>query len=256
MANGRPITDPASGYTETGFTTTANNYYVVGTSNMYANREPRFYVDISFNNSKWLNTAFGTGGQPVTIQMYSGGNSGKYTGRNWSRTGYAVRKLVHPSSRVNPDQIAGRTEVHMRLGEIYLNYAEALNEANPGDADILKYLNFIRERAGIPQYGIGANALPVPASQAAIRDAIRRERSLELSFEAGGHRYFDTRRWKIAEQTDGGPMYGMDIDATTTAAFQKRVVFETRVFNKKNYLWNILQDELNRNVKLVENPAW
>lgn len=253
-ANGKTITDPTSGYSETGFSTAGNNYYDVGTYNMYVNREPRFYVAVSFNGSKWISTEGGTGNVPFTLQMYNGGNSGKYNGRNYSRTGYALRKFVHPSTRLSTNTIAGRTEVLMRLAEFYLNYAEALNEANPGNPDILKYLNLIRERAGIPQYGAGTNPVPVPVGQDAMREAIRRERRVELAFEQ--HRFFDARRWKIAEQTDGGPFYGMDVDATTTAAFSKRVVFETRVWNNRNYLWNIVQSELNRDVNLVGNPGW
>jgi hypothetical protein len=257
-ANGRSIEDPESGYTETGFTNSATNYYATGASNMYVNREPRFYVNITFNLSKWINNSSnnnsGTGSSPITIQLYSGGNSGKYTGRNWSRTGYAVRKMVNPNSIVGPDRIADRAEVIFRLGEFYLNYAEALNEGDPGNGDIKKYINLIRERAGIPQYGTGNNALPEPVGQGGWREAIRKERRVELAFEC--HRYFDTRRWKIAEQTDGGPFYGMDVNATTTANFSKRVVFETRIFHKKNYLWNIVQNELNKNKNLVGNPEW
>jgi hypothetical protein len=257
-ANGRSIDDPASGYTEVGTTSTANNYYAAGTSNMYVNREPRFYVNITFNLSKWINNASnnnsGTGASPITIQLYKGGNSGQYTGRNWSRTGYVVRKMVNPNSKVGPDQIADRAEIIFRLGEIYLNYAEALNEYAPGNADIKKYINLIRERAGIPQYGSAANQVPEPTNQAAWRDAIRKERRVELAFES--FRYFDTRRWKIADQTDGGPFYGMDVNATTSVDFQKRVVFENRVFLKKNYLWNIIQSELNKDKNLVGNPGW
>ncbi|TCD27047.1 RagB/SusD family nutrient uptake outer membrane protein [Pedobacter psychrodurus] len=257
-ANGRSIDDPVSGYTEVGTTSTANNYYAAGTSNMYVNREPRFYVNITFNLSKWINNASnnnsGTGASPITIQLYKGGNSGQYTGRNWSRTGYVVRKMVNPNSKVGPDQIADRAEIIFRLGEIYLNYAEALNEYAPGNADIKKYINLIRERAGIPQYGSAANQVPEPTNQVAWRDAIRKERRVELAFES--FRYFDTRRWKIADQTDGGPFYGMDVNATTSTDFQKRVVFENRVFLKKNYLWNIIQSELNKDKNLVGNPGW
>lgn len=256
--DGSPVINSGSGYTESGFTSSSTQYYDTGTYNMYVNREPRFYVAITFNGSKWINNAFGSNGQPLTIQMYNGGNSGKYNGRNWSRTGYVVRKLVNPSSTVNPEVIAQRTEVLIRLAEIYLNYAEAMNEfqysASTSEPSALFYINEIRKRAGIPQYGVGANALPVPADQAAMRDAIRRERRVELAFET--HRFFDTRRWKIAAQTDGGPFYGMDIEATNTANFSKRVVFETRPWNNKYYLWNIVQDELNKDKNLVENPGW
>jgi hypothetical protein len=255
MNNGRPIDDPASGYNEVGFTNSSTSYYDAGTSNMYINREARFYVAITFNGSKWINTAGGSNNQPITVQMYNGGNSGKYNGRNWSRTGYCMRKQVHPSSFVtSPEKIQQRTEILIRLAEIYLNYAESLNEAEPGNSDILKYLNMIRERAGVPQYGAGADALPVPSGQAATREAIHKERRVELAFES--HRFFDTRRWKIAAQTDGGPFYGMDIEANNTAAFTKRTVFETRVFLQKNYLWNILQSELDKDKNLVENPGW
>jgi len=258
MANGKSIDDPTSGYTETGFAATANNYYAAGVSNMYVNREPRFYVAITFNLSKWINNASnnnnGTGASPITITMFKGGNSGQYTGRNWSRTGYCVRKMVNPNSIVGPDKIAARTEMLFRLGEVYLNYAEALNEYSSGNPDIKKYINLIRERAGIPQYGAGAGQLPEPANQDAWRTAIRKERQVELAFEY--HRYFDTRRWKIAGQTDGGPFYGMDVNATTTTAFSNRTIFETRVFQNKYYLWNILQSELNKDKNLVENPGW
>jgi starch-binding outer membrane protein, SusD/RagB family len=250
-ANGRSIDDPQSGYSETGFSPTGNAYYDVGTYNMYVNREPRFYVAITFNGSKWINNAFGNNG-PLTIEMFNGGNSGKYTGRNWSRTGYCVRKLVNPNSTVNPEKIQERTEVLFRLGEIYLNYAEALNEYDPGNPDIVKYLNLIRERAGIPQYGEGD--LAIPASQDEMRTAIHKERRVELAFE--NHRYFDTRRWKIAEFTDGGPFYGMNTEGTNTAAFSTRTIFETRVFHHKYYLWNIVQGELNKSAKLVGNPGW
>jgi len=259
MANGRSIDDPASGYTETGFTSAATSQYDVHTSNMYVGREPRFYVNITFDQSKWINNAKnnsgGTGTSPITIQLYKGGNSGQYTGRNWSRTGYVVRKWVNPSTVVgSSDKIAGRTEVIFRLGEQYLNYAEALNEYDPGNADIVKYINLIRERAGIPQYGSGAGNISAPAGQDGWRDAIHKERRVELSFEC--HRYFDTKRWKISAQTDGGPFYGMDVNATNGTDFIKRVVFETRVFQPKNNLWNIVQSELNKDVNMMENPGW
>ncbi|MDF2192579.1 RagB/SusD family nutrient uptake outer membrane protein [Paraflavitalea sp. CAU 1676] len=261
MANGRSIDDPLSGYVETGFTNTANSYYAAGASNMYVGREPRFYIAITFNLSKWINNYInntgGTGSAPITVQMYKGGNSGQYTGRNWSRTGYIVRKLINPNTYcLSGDQIkiAARTVVMFRLAEIYLNYAEALNEFSPGHADIKTYINLIRERAGIPTYGGDPGQVPEPAGQDGWRTAIRKERRVELAFEQ--FRYFDTRRWKIAEQTDGGAFYGMDANASNTTDFQKRTVFETRVFQPKMYLWNILQSELNKDKNLVGNPGW
>jgi len=86
-----------------------------------------------------------------------------------------------------------------------------------------------------------------------MRDAIRRERRVELAFE--NVRYFDTRRWKIAEQTDNGPFYGLSIDQNGSA-FYNLNLFETRVFLKKHYLFPMPQSELNIDLQLVQNTGW
>jgi hypothetical protein len=136
---------------------------------------------------------------------------------------------------------------------MYLSYAEALNEASPGDPDILKYVNLIRERAGVPQYGVGVNPLPVPGGQAAMRAAIRAERRVELAFE--NVRYFDTRRWRIAEQTDAGPFYGMDMTKNGTA-FYTRTLLETRIFRKRDYLFPIPANEVLSVPVIKQNTGW
>src|SRR5690606_37860128 len=132
-------------------------------------------------------------------------------GQDPTHSGYAIRKYSSPNSDVfNRRLIPNASWIIFRLGEFYLNYVECLNEYDPTHPDILKYLNLIRERAGIPQYGNGPNALPIPASPDAMREKIRAERRIELVFET--HRLFDTRRWKISPQVDNGPMYGMDMN--------------------------------------------
>ena len=80
----------------------------------------------------------------------------------------------------------------LRLAEMYLAYAEALNEYDPGNPDILHYLNLVRFRAGLPGYSEGA-------SQEQVREWIKHERYVEFAFE--GKRYYDSRRWKDAELT-------------------------------------------------------
>jgi hypothetical protein len=256
--NGSPIINPASGYTETGFTATATENYKAGVSNMYVGREPRFYANISFNGSEWIN--HGTSGTAkYYFEFWNGGRDVVNSPDNYAKPGYVIRKFAHPNSIWSGNSGERRFEslVHIffRLGEFYLNYAEALNEYNPGNPDILKYVNLIRKRAGIPEYG--SADLPVPASQEAMRQAIRAERRVELAFEE--HRIWDTRRWKIAEQTDAGPFYGINVKGGTGLSdpnLYKRTVFENRVFQKKHYLWPIPQGELERNRKLVQNPFW
>ncbi|MBS1563343.1 MAG: RagB/SusD family nutrient uptake outer membrane protein, partial [Bacteroidetes bacterium] len=139
----------------------------------------------------------------------------------------------------------------LRLAEVYLNYAECLNESDPGNPDILKYLNLIRTRAGIPTYG--SPGLPAPASQTEMRTALQKERRVELAFE--NNRYFDVRRWKIAQTTDNGPMYGLSIDSDLPG-FLNVQVFENRVFSKQHYLFPIPSNDMNNDKQLVQNTGW
>lgn len=244
--NGTPIVNAESGYTENGFSTEDGKYTKAGTFNMWVNREPRFYVSIAYNGSEWINTSEGV----KIIETFNTGNSGRQGTDNFSRTGYLPRKNVHPNGNPRIAVFTRRPLIYFRLGEIYLNYAEALNEIEPGHPDIAKYVNLIRERAGIPP-------LPGGLSQPEMRERIRRERRIELAFES--LRWFDTQRWKIAEQTNRGPYYGMNVEAGTSLndpAFYRRTVFETRVFQPKHYLFPIGQHQMDRGLRLVQNPGW
>jgi hypothetical protein len=253
QANGAPIINPDAGYSETGFSMfqAPDDPQPRSTFNMWVNREPRFYVAVSYAGRPWINTTSSLG--TVIYQPWWTGESGGNGSWDYSRTGYLWRKDVSPSSNPKTGKYVKRPLVMYRYAEILLNYVEALNEYDPGNPDILKYLNMIRERAGVPQYGAGPDALPVPASQDAMRNAIHHERRVELCFE--DRRYFDTRRWKIAGQTDGGPFYGMDTDADPPD-FYSRWVFEKRVFHKNYYLFPIPQSEIDRDNNLVQNPGW
>ncbi len=246
MENGKGIREGGSGYMETGFSNAATKYTTAGTYNMYVNREPRFYVNVSYNGSLWLNTSEGN----KVIETFFTGNTGKKGSWDFPRTGYIARKNIHPNSNPRISQYIARPFILARYAEILLNYIEALNEYSPGDPDIVKYLNEIRNRAGLPEVtpGLGQNEM---------RSKIRHERRVELALES--LRYFDTRRWKIAEQTDGGNFYGMNVDAgtkLTDLVFYQRTVFERRVFLKSYYLFPIPQSEMDRDRNLVQNPGW
>lgn len=192
-ANGRSIDDPLFNYTSAGVSNFMSPYDDTerSVSNMYVNREPRFYVGITYNNSKWINFQ-----DNIITNFEYNGNAGKagIGNTDYSSTGYVVRKNMTVGSR----NVSGRTFIMVRLAEIYLDYIEALNESAPGDAEILLYLNKIRERAGIPLYG--SVTLAALVGQDAMREAIHKERRVELAFENA--RYFDVRRWKIAESTE------------------------------------------------------
>lgn len=83
------------------------------------------------------------------------------------------------------------------------------------DPNLYDYLDDIRDRAGMP---------PVDrtkyASQTKLRELVRRERRVELAFE--GHRLFDIRRWRIAEQVMNGPVYGATPPGATTVTSRRR----------------------------------
>jgi hypothetical protein len=103
------------------------------------------------------------------VEFWPSGNSGNANGSQtmFPITGYLVRKNTNVSRNLQTN--AGnvvRPAMYIRLAELYLNYAEALNESNPGHADVLTYLNAVRTRAGIPAIAAGLD-------QAAMRALIR-----------------------------------------------------------------------------------
>lgn len=248
MNDGLPIADENFAtksplYSESGFTD--------GIYNMYVNREPRFYASITYNRSLWDGGTLSTP-TPISFEV-NGPNSATGHISDWSRTGYLVRKNVSPftnSGSGGTGEQYTRPLVLCRLGEIYLNYIEALNETDPGHTDILTYLNMIRERAGIPAYG---TTIPVPANQSDMREAIKRERRVELAFEY--HRWFDIRRWKEADVFVGHDMHGMNVFASGND-FYKRVVAQTRAYKSAYYWFPLRQYELDRGKLLVQNPGW
>lgn len=239
----------------------------INTLNQWVGREPRFYADITFNNSVWLKTD----PEVITTTTYANGNSGKTVGQNnYPVTGYIVRKGA-PLGKWNTSK--DRACIMIRLAEIYLNYAEAANECNEFD-EAIKYMNFIRQRAGIPEYGSpgsvddnGFNRIDIPRNKEEIRKRIQRERAIELSFE--NHRYFDVRRWCVAGMAvgddwlypsyhlggEGGDMHGLNIDYDPPLFFEKKP-FEKRAFTEKHYLFPVPQNEINIDSELVQNTGW
>jgi hypothetical protein len=252
MADGKKITESTT-YNETTYASAATPYYVAGTNVMYTNREPRFYAQVTFNGA--LNPGKAKAGASNSrVEFFASGTSGKSASpRDWPKTGYTARKNIHPTFNVSTGSI-GRPAMLIRLAELYLNYAEALNESSPGNADILIYLNKIKTRAGVP-------ALASGLSQSEIRDEIRHERRIELSFE--GHRYFDVRRWKIADlpgSNQGGAFYGMDMNkgaVLSDPAFHKRTLsFSRTPWQRKCYFMPYGQNEMDRNKQLVQFPGY
>jgi hypothetical protein len=240
-----PVINAASGYTEDGFAPAAHplGYHPAGISNMYTNREPRFYASINYNGAIWKNHA---------IQFYYEGIDGrKGAGYDYCITGYLLRKMVDPNSDIRKWVSRNKAYIYFRLAEIYLNYAEALNECDGPVSDVYEYVNRIRNRAGLPD-------LPDNLSQSEMRDKIKHERRIELAFEQ--HRYFDIRRWNEASLTENREITGMNILAGTGFSdpnYYKRTVVERRLFEyPKHNLWPVPQSEIDKYPNLVQNPKW
>lgn len=264
MENGLPINDVDSKYEATGFSNsdeTRNNTVwdtevnggaitKSGTYNMYCNREPRFYITVSYNNSYFTQ-------EKRLFNFFNGSKDNPHT-HDAPQNGYLIRKKISPDLNVKQGTYKYRPGIVYRLGEAYLNYAEALNESDPGNGEILFYLNKIRERAGIRQYTTGetdANYIHVNLNdQAEMRKLIRAERRVELSCE--GIRYDDLRRWKEAENVLNGDFYGMNFSGRDNSSFYVLTPYLKRVYKKAYYWFPIHQSEIDKNDKLVQSPYW
>lgn len=245
-ANGQPLINTSSGYQETGYAAEAHpaGYYPAGVRNMYVNREPRFYATVNYNGAMWRGRQ---------LEFWNSGAEGKSKGGTelYSVTGYLLRKFMDENNvNIREGRFVLKTWVYFRLAEQYLNYAEALNEAQGPVEAVYTHVNAVRDRSGLP-------GLPLGLSKDEMRAKIRHERRIELSFET--HRYFDTRRWLIAEETNKIDLYGMNIHVGNSLKddeFYQRTYQKSRVFEKKHYLWPIDQNTINVSPLVVQNPFW
>ncbi|HVK97922.1 MAG TPA: RagB/SusD family nutrient uptake outer membrane protein, partial [Flavisolibacter sp.] len=228
MTNGRPITDPASGYNP---------------ANPYANRDPRLSLFIIHNGASFKLS--NTTARPV--ETFEGGQDNIQSNPNSTKTGYYMRKFLSESAAISPAVQRRRPWVFFRYAETLLNFAEAQNEATGPTTEVYNAVNLVRVRGGLP-------ALPAGLTQDQMRLRIRNERRVELSFEQ--HRFFDVRRWKLGEALFNGPVRGMRIVRTGTTLTYTPFVVENRVFTSKNYFYPIAQNELNRAPALQQNPGY
>lgn len=230
----------------------SKKYTNVSVSNRYLNREPRFYNTVFFNGRQW----------PVScnqVLFYNGGNSGVQEGQA-TLTGYMLFKRFNRSVSLTNPGVASqfRPSIIFRLADFYLMYAEAANEVNPNDERVLKYLNLVRERAGLP--GVETLNPAIRGNQELQRAAIQRERQVELATE--GQRYFDVRRWMIADKNgegrQNGYAHGMNVrgEPNDIDDFNRVVEASQIVFNRKMYLYPMPDSEMRKTKNLVQNPGW
>ncbi|MDR1524436.1 MAG: RagB/SusD family nutrient uptake outer membrane protein [Tannerella sp.] len=240
----QPILNPASSYDP---------------SRPYENRDPRFYASIYYNGAiRYLDRP-----EDVKVETFAGGNCGisdRVTDTRFTRTGYYLRKFNNFKSdaTLNAD---GYMRI-FRLSELYLNFAEAAYQAYGADAAVTssagnspatarEAVNAVRARAGMPP-------LPEGLSKSDFEKRYRNERRVELAFEE--HRFFDVRRWKILNETDGF-VTGMRITREEDNFIYSRIKLANRGTSADKYLmYPVRQDEVAKMLRFTgtnwQNPDW
>lgn len=283
MADGKTIEEAlaAGEYMETGFTQGAKTFsgYRLNTNtfNMYNNREMRFYASVGFSNGYWTASSTSDGSyKNQTVSYALDGNAGKNATnedhRNYTMTGYVLRKYIHPD-----DSWRGDASIRMdkafpiiRYAEILLSYAEALNNLTGTHTvtlgneetytlfrdkdEIAAAFNQVRYRAGLP----GLKDTELNSSVETFKQIVC-ERMIEFLCE--GRRFYDLRRWGTYEEEDSKPMTGMDANATVVNGFYNRTVmnhadYRNRVTDKKMVWLPIDRQEIRKVKNLDQNPGY
>ncbi|MFW5536978.1 MAG: RagB/SusD family nutrient uptake outer membrane protein [Segatella copri] len=239
-ANGYPIANAKSGF---------------DAENPYANRDPRLAKYIIFNGQ----TA-GSGSSVINTQA---DNSANLDGLNKdvsksTRTGYYMKKLLRQDINLDPNVNSKQNHytARIRYTELYLDYAEAANEAYgpTGGSGFSAYdvIKAIRQRAGIKdENGQDPYLESIKNDKDKMRELIRNERRIELCFE--GFRFWDLRRWKldITEEAKG-------VSITNVGAGKKyeTISVEKRNFKENGYYGPVPYDQILNFPSLAQNKGW
>ena len=234
---GLSIGDPNSGY---------------DANDPYANRDPRLGMTIVKNgDTKWPSA------NAYEIETYEGGRNG-LPQAGATPTGYYLRKWLNSSvdlSATSTNRATIHTWITFRLGEFYLNYAEAvLHVLGSADATSEEFplsareaVNVIRRRSDV-----GMPDLPIGLDASTFEARLRNERFVELAFE--GHRFWDLRRWRDTEKLQSiGQTHILRSD---DGSLTYRRVESARFWDDKQLLFPIPQTEIQKNGNLRQNAGW
>jgi hypothetical protein len=242
-------------------------------------REPRFYGSLGFDGGTWFGHGWISVASGSTVN-YVDAKKWKESGSKWgslySITGYFAKKLVPYKNEITSQQqiIWEYPFPIIRLADLYLMYAEALNEtAEDGGTpppDVYSYLRLVRERAGLKQ-GVLGQTVDVgdvraawsaystdpdkPLYKEGMREIVRQERQIELALE--GQQYFDLRRWCTAETELSKPVRGWNINGETVEDYYNvTVIYNPQPFMNRDYLWPIKENDLQIDNKLIQTYGW
>jgi len=238
-----------------------NGYMQPGaeTIKLYMDREPRFYANLGITAGYWrahtvrINTMF-------YANSHGGYNSSQHS-TDFLATGIGVQKFVHPESQSAAWQRTIKFPYPIiRMADLYLMKAEALNEYSGPSQEVYDLINRVRERAGVPKVETVwsdpslARTVGKHTTREGLRDIILRERSIEFAFE--GIHFWDMWRHKRATSAFSSPIWGWRHTGTTGSAFFVPEVKQERRFTITDCLWPIDINEMNTNGQLIQNPGW
>lgn len=248
--------------------TSDDKYYIkegFETLQLHFDREARFYGSIIFDGGTLYGNGRATTDNNLWITELKNGmlGGGPNPPDRYSSTGYLCKKLIHyltsaPTTSANLATYSYAFPI-IRLADLYLMYAEALNEyaSTPTD-EMYSYIDMVRHRTGlkgvVESWRDHSIYPDKPLSKEGLREIIRRERMNELAFE--GIRFWDLKRWKLAEVYMNKPVRGLNILGETTADFYQMKEVYPLTFEKKDYFWPIRQSVLLKNKNLIQSPGW
>ena len=217
-------------------------------SDPYTGREPRFYATILYNGASWMGR---------TIESYVGGADGfkeyeNSKSANTTVTGYYLRKYLKDGDKSWITAYSAQTCILIRYAEVLLNKAEALAELSwdQNSVEALQALNDVRGRVGLPSRQT--------ASKEEFMEFVRHERMVELAGE--GFRYWDLRRWKLAEEViNGKNVHGVKITKTDSGFNYEHVDADNgnkRIFYDRYYHFAIPESERSKNPLCDNTQGW
>lgn len=246
-----------------------HEYYVEKdgrTAKLHYNREPRFYAYLGFDRGKWFNLEASGDENAFIIRNRAGETAGRIS-HSYSITGYYVKKLVNYKRILTASNNTESTCTYafpiIRLSDLYLMYAEALNETKSApDAEVYNYVQYVRTKAGLDENTGGlvqtwqqfSNNPDKPKTQSGMREIIRNERLIELAFE--GQRFFDLRRWKLCMEYFNRPIRGWNVSGKEEEDYYQVNYIHFKKFSLKDYFWPISLKELYVNKNLIQSPYW
>ena len=231
------------------------------TARLNQDREPRYYANLGFDGGVWYGQGkFEMTGDWWYVSAKKGDPAANITNDTYNSTGIWPKKYVNYINVIQDNTYSRENYPWpvMRLANLYLLYAEALNEESGPSAEVYHYLDLIRERAGldgvVESWAAYSRNPTKPATKEGLREIIHRERTIELMFE--GQRFWDLRRWKTAIEQLNQPITGWDISQVTPAGYYRERVLFQQTFSLRDYLWPIREVEIFANNNTVQNPGW